>query len=892
MLVDLIRPSGAVVHDMVEMPDFLTARVFFVDPDGDRNLVASDEELCYAIASQEEKATDATSEQAIPKLLVEILCNSELNLPEDDDEEKKAIMEEMMEASLHRIADTCREEISTLEERMERKISKLVTDAEHLLTLKLESLEKSLETRKEQAEEEYVEEEVVEEDEDIDEEEVLEEEATSGKTEKQANVDKTPNNEEEVSCYDEEGSYYSDDEDSSYYSGEEEGCSGRSVESNPDSSNNTIVGEAELVEAECVRAEPAPVQQETQVSAADKEMLDHVMAVLLNSVDELAVKHKASGRDYLALVKEETDIQRTSAETWHKCVLDSIALQTQTLSIRIKTKADALLARLKKVETLCTGLDKEVKRQEKSNMHTRNLLTRKLALLEGKYLAPIQAQLDEQHQPLALPRPVVASAVVVSEEEEEKEVQRLQKAESTVAAGVPPKMPPSAGTNKEETKGTANYQRPGLVRAAAMAAASRPTPLKERHTLAAARKDRIHPHNSRANKNDDDTGSVLSQQATCGAIQQSSSRQPPNNGAKDKTRGERKQVKDLVEKVIPDEIDNLSTMMEQFSGREADLINTLQTMDERTFRERARATVHKTQGKIDPLASGGYSIASEGYAVIAAASSLGPKPLQRAKSSSDLAERTVDSLELLKPLDIGGNNNDDDQSTASSSSSSSCSSGSSSGSSGSGSGSGSGSDSDDSTIERLSQSKVPKSFYIKSRAIEDDESTSLIPASITLSDDDSGVDAKEEEDQKKPSSDIETATELEEIHNLYVDGTDATLLAEFFDPVHVAQVVSQEQMAEQEKQLQEEKQQQPKSSSMRVFVESPADGRVLAIDNVDLNDTIRDFKAKLARQNARNGTPLFPPYRQMLSYKGTRMLGYYTTLKEYGIHGGATLTLT
>lgn len=38
----------------------------------------------------------------------------------------------------------------------------------------------------------------------------------------------------------------------------------------------------------------------------------------------------------------------------------------------------------------------------------------------------------------------------------------------------------------------------------------------------------------------------------------------------------RKEVKELVAKVIPDELDNLSTMMDQFEGREAELINTLQ----------------------------------------------------------------------------------------------------------------------------------------------------------------------------------------------------------------------------------------------------------------------------------------------------------------------------
>ena len=91
----------------------------------------------------------------------------------------------------------------------------------------------------------------------------------------------------------------------------------------------------------------------------------------------------------------------------------------------------------------------------------------------------------------------------------------------------------------------------------------------------------------------------------------------------------REEVKDLVSKVIPEELDNLSTMMDQFEGREAELINTLQNMEERTSTQRARAAVHKTRVKVNPNQVGGYSIASEGSAVIAAASTLGPEPQRR-----------------------------------------------------------------------------------------------------------------------------------------------------------------------------------------------------------------------------------------------------------------------
>lgn len=91
----------------------------------------------------------------------------------------------------------------------------------------------------------------------------------------------------------------------------------------------------------------------------------------------------------------------------------------------------------------------------------------------------------------------------------------------------------------------------------------------------------------------------------------------------------RMEVKELVSKVIPEELDNLSTMMDQFEGREAELINTLQNMEERTSTQRARAAVHKTRVKVNSNQVGGYSIASEGSAVIAAASTLGPEPQRR-----------------------------------------------------------------------------------------------------------------------------------------------------------------------------------------------------------------------------------------------------------------------
>merc|ERR1712038_2204853 len=43
----------------------------------------------------------------------------------------------------------------------------------------------------------------------------------------------------------------------------------------------------------------------------------------------------------------------------------------------------------------------------------------------------------------------------------------------------------------------------------------------------------------------------------------------------------REEIEELVRRIIPDEIDNVDEMMNQFQGREEELVQTLQTMLER-----------------------------------------------------------------------------------------------------------------------------------------------------------------------------------------------------------------------------------------------------------------------------------------------------------------------
>jgi len=84
----------------------------------------------------------------------------------------------------------------------------------------------------------------------------------------------------------------------------------------------------------------------------------------------------------------------------------------------------------------------------------------------------------------------------------------------------------------------------------------------------------------------------------------------------------REQVLELVKKAAPNEIDSVETMLEQFEGREAELISTLQTMYARSNSQKRLKAVHRSR-KI--LHRGNSSIGAggaEGSAVIAAASMM------------------------------------------------------------------------------------------------------------------------------------------------------------------------------------------------------------------------------------------------------------------------------
>ena len=85
----------------------------------------------------------------------------------------------------------------------------------------------------------------------------------------------------------------------------------------------------------------------------------------------------------------------------------------------------------------------------------------------------------------------------------------------------------------------------------------------------------------------------------------------------------RTQVEELVRIVLPDETDKVDAMMDQFKGREAELVSTLQTMEERSSNQRARAAIHKSKPpsqKNSNTASQHSEGSAAGSAAIAAAS--------------------------------------------------------------------------------------------------------------------------------------------------------------------------------------------------------------------------------------------------------------------------------
>jgi len=134
----------------------------------------------------------------------------------------------------------------------------------------------------------------------------------------------------------------------------------------------------------------------------------------------------------------------------------------------------------------------------------------------------------------------------------------------------------------------------------------------------------------------------------------------------------RAQVDSLVRQVLPDETEKVDAMMDQFKGREAELVSTLQTMQERSANQRARGAVHKSKGRSQQQ-NGAYSTgginggtqggegSTAGTAAIAAASLPIPASGMFDKENENSFD-IVDDAGFGREdafVDAGDNNNED-----------------------------------------------------------------------------------------------------------------------------------------------------------------------------------------------------------------------------------------
>ncbi|KAL7562312.1 hypothetical protein ACA910_014528 [Epithemia clementina (nom. ined.)] len=104
---------------------------------------------------------------------------------------------------------------------------------------------------------------------------------------------------------------------------------------------------------------------------------------------------------------------------------------------------------------------------------------------------------------------------------------------------------------------------------------------------------------SRTASSVDSTGSHTHTDDDGGATGSSPSQSESATGSDDPSRARqrrevRAEVEALVRRVVPEEIDNVDEMMNQFKGREEELVETLRTMQERAIAQKARSAGHKT----------------------------------------------------------------------------------------------------------------------------------------------------------------------------------------------------------------------------------------------------------------------------------------------------------
>eukprot|EP00980_Cylindrotheca_fusiformis_P004829 scaffold1034_cov127-Cylindrotheca_fusiformis.AAC.10 len=119
----------------------------------------------------------------------------------------------------------------------------------------------------------------------------------------------------------------------------------------------------------------------------------------------------------------------------------------------------------------------------------------------------------------------------------------------------------------------------------------------------------------------------------------------------------RAKVGALVRLVLPDEANKVDEMMDQFKGREAELVSTLQNMQERSATQRARAAVHKSKTRPtreETRAGGSYA----GAGNIVGGASEGSAAGTAAIAAASLPIPTGGFDESVPPTDTSGDDGD------------------------------------------------------------------------------------------------------------------------------------------------------------------------------------------------------------------------------------------
>ncbi|KAG7341516.1 hypothetical protein IV203_023468 [Nitzschia inconspicua] len=110
-------------------------------------------------------------------------------------------------------------------------------------------------------------------------------------------------------------------------------------------------------------------------------------------------------------------------------------------------------------------------------------------------------------------------------------------------------------------------------------------------------------------------------------------------------------VEDLVQRVVPEEIQNVDEMMTQFRGREDELVETLRTMQERAVAQKARQSSQraaKQQAKMESAAA-----KAEGKSNIAKSRSIGTGQVSAQATAKSLGTGKIDGATKSKSLGTG-----------------------------------------------------------------------------------------------------------------------------------------------------------------------------------------------------------------------------------------------